>query len=942
MKKNFLLIGFVISNLLCLGQTTLINSTGDGGFETGATVGANGWTSNGATNLWQIGNAPGGQTGVRCAYISNGGAGGTWTYTNSASKTSHLYRSINFPAGETSITLSFKWKCQGESGFDRLLVYTNAAGPASGTPASSTTTWGTAVLVGGPYNSNTIWQTVNITLPATLAGTTKNLIFTWQNDGSFGSNPPAAIDDISLISNLPPPPPANDLCANATTLPCGTVNLAGTTVNTSNIADPSGCASNYGVWYKFTGDGQSTTISSTATFDHEMVISSGACATLTNITCQDVGLSGGTETYTFTSTLAVTYYIYIAHYSTSSTTTGTFTISRSCVAAPVAPANDNCAGTISLTVNPDLTCTTTTSGTISAATASPDANTCGGTDDDDVWFSFVATGTTHYVDLLNVAGSTTDMYHAVYTGVCGSLTQLYCSDADNSVASGLTIGQTYYIRVYTWTSTGSQTSTFDVCITSNPPPITACSGNFYDSGGAGGIYSNDESYFQSYCSSVIGQCLIMTFSSFATESCCDELTIFNGPDMSSPVIGVYAGSTLPNGGTITANSGCLTIAWNSDFSTTGNGWAATISCGVCPPPTCSDGVQNGTETGVDCGGSCGACPVVGPCGNLTNNDFCSNPAVLTQGGGGWASSTSSIYSPDEPANISIFCGSIENNSWYVFTATAASETFDFTSVTNCIWGDGIQAEVYEVATDVNGCCTNFTSMSNCMNPAIATPGTVTATGLTIGNQYYLMVDGWAGDQCDFTVSNWSATGILPVTLIEFYGYNYQNGNKLIWTTQSEVNNDYFIIQKSANAKNFVDAGIVDGNGNSNNINIYSFIDDSPSTEVNYYRLKQIDFDGEHEYSKTIAIALKKTIEVTIYPNPSKNNLFFDVSESNDAVYTIVYTNVLGSISKEQIQITEGTNVYQVNEFVKLTAGIYFVQIFNENNEVIKTQKIVKE
>ncbi len=123
--------------------------------------------------------------------------------------------------------------------------------------------------------------------------------------------------------------PSNDLCTGATALPCGTTNLAGTTVGSTNVSDPASCASSYGVWYTFTGDGGSTTISATASggWDHEMVVFSGACGSLTNITCQDAGFTNGTESYTFTTTNAVTYYVYIAHYSTSSTTTGTFTIS---------------------------------------------------------------------------------------------------------------------------------------------------------------------------------------------------------------------------------------------------------------------------------------------------------------------------------------------------------------------------------------------------------------------------------------------------------------------------------------------------------------------------------------------------------------------------------------------------------------------------------------
>ena len=284
--------------------------------------------------------------------------------------------------------------------------------------------------------------------------------------------------DIALTSicvTAAPPPTTNFTCATATTLACGTTALAGTTVGSPGTpAHGTTCSmSNYGAWYTFVGDGQLTTISSTAGagFDHEMSISSGSCGSFTNIACRDSGLSGGTESHTFSTTVGVIYNIYIAHYLSGSTTTGTFTISRTC-SAPIA--NDNCSGAINVTVNPTRTCTATTPGTLFGATDSGvTGSTCGGTDDDDVWFSFTATATTHYIELLNVAGSTTDLYHAVYSGTCGTLgAALLCSDPNTSVISGLTIGNTYYLQVYSWTSTTGQNSTFDVCISTNPPCTT--------------------------------------------------------------------------------------------------------------------------------------------------------------------------------------------------------------------------------------------------------------------------------------------------------------------------------------------------------------------------------------------------------------------------------------------------------------------------------------
>ena len=104
-----------------------------------------------------------------------------------------------------------------------------------------------------------------------------------------------------------------------------------------------------------------------------------------------------------------------------------------CVSTPPPPpANDNCAGAIALTVNPDYLCGSVTSGAVQSATASGISSTCGGTPDDDVWFSFVATSTQHRISILNAAGSVTDMYHALFTGGCGGLTLVSgsCSDAN--------------------------------------------------------------------------------------------------------------------------------------------------------------------------------------------------------------------------------------------------------------------------------------------------------------------------------------------------------------------------------------------------------------------------------------------------------------------------------------------------------------------------------
>jgi len=134
--------------------------------------------------------------------------------------------------------------------------------------------------------------------------------------------------------------------------------------------------------------------------------------------------------------------------------------------------NDECSGAITVPVNSDTNCVQFVSGTVIGATESTQPNTCDGIADDDVWFSFTATASDHSINLNNIAGSDTFLIHGVYSGTCGSLSELYCSFNSQSVANGLTVGQTYYIRVYTWTSTPGQNTTFDVCIGTIPPPIS--------------------------------------------------------------------------------------------------------------------------------------------------------------------------------------------------------------------------------------------------------------------------------------------------------------------------------------------------------------------------------------------------------------------------------------------------------------------------------------
>jgi hypothetical protein len=208
-------------------------------------------------------------------------------------------------------------------------------------PAQPSSISGTATVCGGSSQTYSVTNVAGVTytwaLPSGWSGTstTNSITVTTGSSGTITVTPSTSCGNgtaRTLAVTVSGTNPANDLCTNATSLACGTSALAGSTNCTSNTAHGTGYTiSNYGVWYTFQGDGASTTITTTAAsgFDHEMAILRGSCGGFTQIATRDVNGSGGTESYAFNTVSGTTYYVYVAYFTTGSTT-GNFTISRTC------------------------------------------------------------------------------------------------------------------------------------------------------------------------------------------------------------------------------------------------------------------------------------------------------------------------------------------------------------------------------------------------------------------------------------------------------------------------------------------------------------------------------------------------------------------------------------------------------------------------------------
>lgn len=107
-------------------------------------------------------------------------------------------------------------------------------------------------------------------------------------------------------------------------------------------------------------------------------------------------------------------------------------------------------------------------------------------------------------------------------------------------------------------------------------------------------------------------------------------------------------------------------------------------------------------------------------------------------------------------------------------------------------------------------------------------------------------------QCDVMLCKCFNPHSVPIELVKFEGYNKDNYNQLEWITATETDNDYFDIERSLDGFNWLKIGRIIGFGTTNTSHNYSFIDYS-NDSISYYRLKQVDYNGQYKYSNIISI-----------------------------------------------------------------------------------------
>ena len=173
----------------------------------------------------------------------------------------------------------------------------------------------------------------------------------------------------------------------------------------------------------------------------------------------------------------------------------------------------------------------------------------------------------------------------------------------------------------------------------------------------------------------------------------------------------------------------------------------------------------------------------------------------------------------------------------------------------------------------------------------------------------------------------AACSLLPVTLLSFSGESYNTYNKLQWTTTQETNNKYYAVQRSTDAIHFTEIGTSPAAAPGATIHQYLFTDYTASAEVNYYRLKQVDFDGQFDYSKTIRVNRNAQTGVFVYPNPATSKIYIKGKIQNDK-YIIL--NAVGQ-TVQAGHYTPGQSITVSG----LYQGVYFLKIDGRNIKFVK-------
>ncbi len=201
-------------------------------------------------------------------------------------------------------------------------------------------------------------------------------------------------------------------------------------------------------------------------------------------------------------------------------------------------------------------------------------------------------------------------------------------------------------------------------------------------------------------------------------------------------------------------------------------------------------------------------------------------------------------------------------------------------------------------------------------------------------------NGWGMGILNFRTSDFTAT--FPVEWLSFDGAVTPAGVQLEWQTATEVNSDYFEIERSLDARSWQAVGLVQAGGNRENVSSYSFVDSYEPFGTVYYRLRQVDFDGSFSFSSILEVTPYSDHKAlwSVFPNPTNGevNLIPELDPSHRAERVAV-VDLRGKVLHEVINPQWSNNRHSI-DLGNISPGVYLIQV--ESEEGIFTGKVVKQ
>jgi Secretion system C-terminal sorting domain len=314
-------------------------------------------------------------------------------------------------------------------------------------------------------------------------------------------------------------------------------------------------------------------------------------------------------------------------------------------------------------------------------------------------------------------------------------------------------------------------------------------------------------------------------------------------------------------------------------------------------------------------------------GNLTESNISFGTSVTNLGNQGSGNGCGQSYISDGYTTNP----SPDLNGYWAFTLTPVGATMDIATIELVVQSDNSGPDQFIIRYSLDSYTSDLGSgvvTNTCVT--LSVPISMAPTGAPVTFRIYFFNANTSNG--DLRIDNLSASGILlPITLTSFSAKPTATTAILNFSTATERNNDYFSIERSKDGATFTEIGRVAGNGTTFEKQDYIYTDASPSKGINYYRLKQVDFDGAFTYSGVVSVTIGRGGTFVVSPSPAADQLKVRFEEATteagryemyDHIGRLVQT---GEVAAESIELNLAVNT--------LTAGTYILRMTNGRETV---------